>query len=183
MNTPSLQVRKYPTGWRVVHWLIAVMVLVLIPVGLWMTARGEANVWGALTNVLYSSHKAIGFTVLLLMVVRIGMKIRFGTPSYPDTMPRRLKLAATGLHHLLYLLLVLTPLFGWAGVTAYPALVTVGGYHLPAMPWVPENQELAQRLFVIHGTLAITLGVLVVGHIGAAVRHMLRRDGIIQRML
>lgn len=175
--------QKYPVGWRIVHWLIALMVLTLIPVGLWMTARGEANVWGALTNVLYSSHKAIGFTVLLLMVVRVGMKIRTGTPPYPDTLPRKLKLAATGLHHLLYLLLVLTPLFGWAGVTAYPALVTLGGYDLPAMPFVPENSELAERLFVIHGTLAITLGVLVVGHIGAAVRHLLRRDGIFQRML
>lgn len=175
--------QKYPVGWRVVHWLIAVMVLTLIPVGLWMTARGEADVWGALTNTLYSSHKAIGFTVLLLMVVRIGMKIRFGTPPYPDTLPRKLKLAAAGLHHLLYLLLVLTPLFGWAGVTAYPALVTLGGYDLPAMPLVPENSELAERFFVIHGTLAITLGVLIVGHIGAAVRHMLRKDGIIQRML
>lgn len=175
--------QKYPVGWRVLHWLIAVMVLTLIPVGLWMTARGEADVWGALTNTLYSSHKAIGFTVLLLMVLRIAMKIRLGTPPYPDTLPRKLKLAATGLHHLLYLLLVLTPLFGWAGVTAYPALVTLGGYDLPAMPWVPENSELAERLFVIHGTLAIMLGVLIAGHIGAAVRHMLRRDGIIQRML
>lgn len=175
--------QKYPVGWRVVHWLIAAMVLTLIPVGLWMTARGEADVWGALTNTLYSSHKAIGFAVLLLMVVRIAMKIRFGTPSYPDALPRKLKLTATGLHHLLYLLLVLTPLFGWAGVTAYPALVTLGGYDLPAMPWVPENSDLAERLFVIHGTLAITLGVLIVGHIGAAVRHVLRNDGIIQRML
>ncbi|MBC52928.1 MAG: cytochrome B [Gammaproteobacteria bacterium] len=183
MNTSSLRARKYPVGWRVVHWLVAVMVLTLIPVGLWMTARGEANVWGALTNALYSSHKAIGFTVLLLMLMRIAMKIRLGTPSYPDTMPRRLAQAATGLHHLLYLLLVLAPLSGWAGVTAYPALVTLGGYDLPAMPFVPQNRELAEQLFGVHGALAITLAVLIVGHIGAAVRHMLRKDGIVRRML
>jgi len=183
LSKSALQVNKYPIGWRVVHWLIAVMVLTLIPVGLWMTARGEANIWGTLTNTLYSTHKAIGFTVLLLMVVRIAMKISLGTPAYPDTLPRKLKLAATGLHHLLYLLLVLTPLFGWAGITAYPALVTLGGYDLPAMPFVSENRELAERLFVIHGTLAVMLGILVVGHIGAAVRHMLRKDGILQRML
>ncbi len=183
MSTSSSQVKKYPVGWRIVHWLVAVMVLTLIPVGLWMTARGEADVWGELTNTLYSSHKAIGFTVLLLMIVRIAMKIRLGKPPYPDTLPRKLQLAANGLHHLLYLLLVLTPLFGWAGVTAYPALVTLGGYDLPAMPFVPENRELAERLFAIHGAFAITLGVLVLGHIGAAVRHMLRKDGIARRML
>lgn len=175
-------IQKYPLVWRILHWLMALMVLTLIPVGLWMTARGEANVWGELTNALYSSHKAIGFAVLLLMIVRIGFKFSLRTPAYPAELPVTLKRAAKGLHHLLYVLLVLTPLFGWAGVTAYPALITWGG-DLPAMPLVPEDQELAERLFAIHGTLAISLGVLIAGHIAAAVRHMLRKDGIFRRML
>lgn len=176
------QIQKYPAGWRVLHWVMALMVLALIPIGLWMTSRAEAEVWGDLTDALFNWHKAIGFSVLLLMIVRIVVKIRWKTPPYPDEMPRKLQMAANGLHHLIYLFLVLTPLFGWAGVTAYPALVTLGGYHLPAMPFVPEDRELANRLFAIHGVLAITLGVLIVGHIGAAVRHMLRKDGIVRRM-
>lgn len=176
-------IQKYPAGWRVLHWLIALMVLLLIPTGLWMAARGEAGIWGALTNTLYTWHKAIGFSVLLLMIVRIAVKVRVKSPPYPDELPRRLQLAAKSLHHLLYLLLVLTPLLGWAGVTAFPALVTVGGYDLPAMPFVPQDRELAARLFDIHGALAITLSVLVTGHIGAALRHMFRKDGIIRRMV
>lgn len=177
------QIRKYPASWRALHWMMALMVLTLIPVGLWMTERAEADVWGDLTDTLFSWHKAIGFSVLLLMVLRIVMKVRFGTPPYPAEMPRKLQMAASGLHHLMYLLLVLTPLFGWAGVTAYPALVTVGGYHLPAMPFVPESEDLAASLFYVHGTLAITLGVLIAGHIAAALRHMFRRDGIVRRMV
>jgi cytochrome b561 len=74
-------------------------------------------------------------------------------------------------------------LFGWAGVTAFPALITLGGYHLPAMPLVPENSDLAARLFAIHGALAIALSVLIAGHIAAAMRHMLRKDGIFRRMI
>lgn len=178
-----LQVHKYPLVWRVLHWLIALMVLVLIPIGLWMVARGEADLWDELTNTLYSWHKAIGFSLLLLMVLRILVKIRCQRPPYPDDMPPRLQLAAQSVHYLLYGLLILTPLLGWAGVTAFPALVTVGGYHLPAMPFVPENRDLAARLFDIHGALAITLGVVAAGHIAAAVRHMLRKDGIVRRML
>ncbi|OFE13482.1 hypothetical protein PHACT_10310 [Pseudohongiella acticola] len=170
-------------GWRVLHWLMAVMVLTLIPVGLWMSSRAEADNWGPLTDVLYSSHKAVGFSVLLLMVVRILVKLRVKSPPYPSTLPRRLQLAAKGLHHLIYLLLVLTPLFGWAGVTAYPALVTVAGYHLPAMPLVPQDSALAEKLFAVHGVLAITLSILIAGHIAAAFRHMLRKDGIFRRML
>lgn len=177
-----MQVAKYPFGWRLLHWLMALMVLALIPVGLWMAARAEAEIWGPLTDALYSSHKAVGFTVLLLMVLRLVIKIRAKTPHYPPSMPRSLQLAAKGLHHLMYVLLILTPLFGWAGITAFPALVTLGGYHLPAMPLVPQDGALAERLFAVHGVLAITLSILIAGHIAAAFRHMLRKDGIVRRM-
>ncbi|MFO7995069.1 MAG: cytochrome b [Marinobacter sp.] len=177
------QFQKYPAGWRVLHWVMALMVLTLIPIGLWMASRAEADIWGALTNTLYSAHKAIGFSVLLLMILRIGMKIRLKSPPYPDEMPRRLQLAAKSVHHLIYILLVLTPLLGWAGVTAYPALGILGDVTLPAMPLVPQDEELAARLFYIHGWLAITLGVLIAGHIAAALRHLFRKDGIFQRMV
>lgn len=177
------QIQKYPAGWRVLHWVMALMVLTLIPVGLWMASRAEADIWGALTNTLYSMHKAIGFSVLLLMILRIVVKIRVKSPPYPEDMPRRLQMAAKSVHHLIYILLVVTPLFGWAGVTAFPALGIVGDIQLPAMPFVPEDEELAAGLFAIHGWLAITLGVLIAGHIAAAFRHMLRGDGIFRRMV
>ena len=96
------QIWKYPAVWRALHWLIALLVLALIPVGLWMTSHGEANLWGELTDSLYSWHKAIGFSVLLLMVIRILFKIMLTTPPYPDVLPRKLHLAAKGLHHLLF---------------------------------------------------------------------------------
>ncbi len=178
-----LPIQKYSAGWRALHWIMALMVLTLIPVGLWMASRAEADVWGPLTDALYSWHKAIGFSVLLLMVVRIVVKIRLTSPPYPEQIPRKLQMAAKGLHHLMYLLLVLTPLFGWAGVTAYPALITLGGYDLPAMPFVSQDSDLAELLFEIHGALAITLSVLIAGHIAAAFRHMFRKDGIFRRMV
>lgn len=177
------QVQKYPLGWRILHWTMALLVLILIPSGLWMAARAEADIWGELTNTLFKWHKAIGFSVLLLMILRVVVKIRCKSPPYPEDMPRRLQLAARSVHHLLYVMLILTPLFGWAGVTAFPALITLGGYDLPAMPFVPEDRELATRLFGLHGALAITLAVLVAGHIAAAFRHMFRKDGIFRRML
>lgn len=162
---------------------MALMVLTLIPIGLVMAERAEANIWGELTNTLYAWHKAIGFTVLLLMVVRIAMKMRMTAPAYPDALPRSLQIAAKALHHSIYLLLVLVPLFGWAGVTAFPALITLGGYELPAMPFIPENSELAAQLFGIHGTLAIILALLLIGHMAAAFRHMFKKDGIFKRMV
>ncbi len=176
-------VSKYALGSRILHWLIAALVLVLIPVGLWMASRAEINLFDDLTNTLFAWHKAIGFTVLLLMVVRIVVKTRNATPAYPASLPRWQVIAAKSLHHLLYVLLVVTPLLGWAGVTAFPALITLGGYDLPAMPFVPQDEALATQLFGIHGVFAITLGVLAAGHIAAAVMHLVvKRDGVFQRM-
>lgn len=176
-------ITRYFIGQRVVHWLIALLVLTLIPVGLWMASRSEAGIFDDLTNTLFAWHKAIGFSVLMLMILRIALKTRFGTPQYPADMRRPLVIAAKSLHHLIYVLLVVVPLMGWAGVTAFPALITLGGYDLPAFPFIPQDQDLATRLFGIHGVLAITLAVLVAGHIIAALRHLiLKKDGVFQRM-
>lgn len=173
---------RYPLPWRVLHLLIAVLVLTLIPVGLWMASRGAAGIFDTLTNSLYSLHKAVGFTVLTLMIVRVLIKLGMTAPAYPPAMSRLTVLAARSLHHLLYLLLFITPLLGWAGVTAFPALGIAAGITLPAMPFVPQDEDLAARLFQIHGFLAVTLAVLLAGHIAAALRHLLRRDGVFQRM-
>ncbi len=174
---------RYAGGSRILHWLVAALVFVLVPVGIWMAGRAEINLFDDLTNTLYAWHKAIGATVLVLMVIRIIFKLRHDSPPYPAALSRRQILAAKSLHHLLYLLLVLTPLLGWAGVTAFPALITLGGYNLPAMPLVPEDQALATRLFEIHGASALLLATLIVGHIGAALLHLfVHKDGVFQRM-
>lgn len=174
---------QYPSNWRVLHWIIALCVMSLIPIGLWIEARTEANLWDDLTNLLYGIHKATGFTVLLLMCVRVAFKIYYRSPAYPESMTRKQVIAAKSLHHLFYALLLVVPLFGWAGVTAFPALIVFPGFDLPAFPFVPQNEALAQRLFQIHGTLALLLAFLVLGHIGAALRHLfLLKDGVFQRM-
>lgn len=174
---------QYPSNWRVLHWIIALCVMSLIPIGLLIEARTEANLWDDFTNLLYGIHKAMGFTVLMLMGIRIAFKIAYRSPAYPESMTRKQVIAAKSLHHLFYVLLVLVPLLGWAGVTAFPALIVFPGFDLPGLPGVPQDEALAERLFQIHGTLAIVLAFLVLGHIGAALRHLiLLKDGMFQRM-
>jgi cytochrome b561 len=174
---------SYPPLWRALHWGIAAAVAVLIPVGLWMSARGEANLWDGLTNTLYAWHKAIGFLVLLAMGLRLVLRLRIGVPAYPTELsPARRKLAVA-LGHVFYVLLFAVPLLGWAGVTAYPALVTIGGFNLPAMPLVPQDSDLAGRIFAIHGTLALLLGAIALGHVAISLYHLLvYRDRMFDRM-
>ena len=174
---------KYPLSLRLVHWITVLLLLALVVLGFWMTDRSAANIWDALTNTLYAWHKALGFAALLIVGLRLAIRAR--TQTVPDSAPlpqiqrKLIRLVPASL----YLLLLAMPLFGWAGVTAFPALITLGGYHLPAMPGVPVDQVLAKQLLGIHGTLAIVLIVLALGHILAGLKHLLiDKDGIFNKI-
>lgn len=174
---------KYPLSWRLLHWLMAILIIGLLIVGLVMADRAEADLWDNLTGLLYAWHKALGFSIIFLLILRIILRRRDGVPAYPSNVSPKLLAIAHQAHTLLYTLMIAVPLLGWAGVTAYPALVTIGGYHLPAMPFVPQDEGLAKQLFNLHGWLAITLGVVIIAHIAGGLKHLvIDRDGVFQRM-
>lgn len=178
-NVPAAPVRYGPTA-RVLHWLVALIVLGLIPLGLYMVARGEATGFDALTGSLYSLHKFVGFLVLWLIVLRMLVRLR-GAPPPAATLTRFERVASVTVHGALYALLLVVPLLGWAGVSAYPALNVFGLFDLPAL--LSPDEALAKRILGLHGLLAQILGVLALVHIAAALYHrFLKRDGVMARM-
>lgn len=168
---------------RLIHWLTAILIVASLVLGFWMTDRSAANLWDELTNTLYSWHKLIGFLILLITGLRILNKLRSTRPPYPSSVSQSQIQLAKSVQGALYLLLVLVPLFGWAGVTAFPALITVGGYHLPALPGIPKDQALAKQIFEIHGYLALALIAVASAHIAAGLSHLwIKKDGVFERM-
>jgi cytochrome b561 len=159
------------------------MVIILLVLGFLFSYRASANLWDALTDSLYAWHKLIGFSVLLMTSLRIVVKLLHTTPNYPIGISPINKQLARVAHCTLYLLLMLVPLLGWAGVTAYPALMTWGGFNLPAMPGMPKDEALAKQLFEIHGNLVLALIAVSVLHISAALHHLwIRKDQIFDRI-
>ncbi|MDQ0346652.1 cytochrome b [Ancylobacter vacuolatus] len=178
-NVPAAPVRYGPTA-RVLHWLVALIVLGLIPLGLYMVSRGEATGFDALTGSLYSLHKFVGFLVLWLIVLRMLVRLR-GAPPPAATLTPFERVASVTVHGALYALLLVVPLLGWAGVSAYPALNVFGLFDLPAL--LSPDEALAKRILGLHGLLAQILGVLALAHIAAALYHrFLKRDGVMARM-
>lgn len=172
----------YAPAQKALHWIVALLFAGLVPVGVIMAHRAEANIFDEVTNRLYSGHKLVGFVVLWLMVLRIVVKRRQGAPPPVATLTRFERIAATAVHHSLYLMLVLTPLIGWAGVSAYPALEVFGLFSLP--PILPANEALALKIFKLHKALAIFTVLLVLAHVGAAFLHgVIKRDGVMNRMI
>jgi cytochrome b561 len=166
---------------RGLHWIIALFVAIMVPVGYVMADRGDRNIWDDLTNTLYSNHKLAGFIVLWLVVARIVVRLIKGRPEPVATLTPMQRMGSEAVHGLIYVLLVVTPMLGWAGVSAFGARGVPGGWALPEI--LSKNQELAKTLLMLHGWAATALVVLVLAHIGAALFHRLvLKDGVFRRM-
>ncbi|MGL5446293.1 MAG: cytochrome b [Rhabdaerophilum sp.] len=178
--SPSPQ--AYSGSQKALHWLIAFLILGMIPVGLYMTYRGAATNFDALTNTLYTWHKTIGFVLLLLVLARIAIREMTGVPEPVSTLTPFERFASDAAHKALYVLMVLVPLLGWAAVSAYSARGVIFGFSLPQI--MPENQALAGWLFTFHKAAAIGLALVMAAHIGAAMMHLIvKKDGVFRRML
>ena len=190
---PSYDLPTYSPTARRLHWLVALLVFIQLPLGFYMAYRGNdmenvnekgetvKGLWDALTGVLYSSHKVIGLTVLLLVVLRLIYRLTQGAPRSDPTVPA----ALTGVSHLvhwsLYALLIAVPIGGYIAIS-YGGYLEVFGVHLPAI--TEKNDDLSKEVFEWHETGAILIIAFVALHIVAAIYHkFVRKDRVVERML
>ncbi len=168
---------------RFLHWLVGIMIVVMAVTGFAMVYRGkDLNIWDALTNNLYSTHKALGLTVLAVVLIRLGYRLVAGRPDDEATITPTQKVASHTVHWLIYLLLIAIPLGGWLGVSLFPALDVFGLFQLPAL--TSPDKALSEQVLWVHGIAAYTLLGLIAVHILAALyHHFIRGDGVLARML
>jgi cytochrome b561 len=172
-------VAAYSLTARVLHWITAALVLILLPLGVVI-----ANKWGGpWQDPLYNLHRSIGALVIPVVIVRLGYRLTHQPLPLPDEIPPAQRHAARATHWTLYALLLIQPLIGWAASSAYPAPVIVFGlFDLPAI--IGENRPLSDRLVVVHRSIALAIACLVTVHIAAALyHHYARRDGVLMRMI
>lgn len=163
---------------RLLHWLMALLVLAMLFIGAGMVASvSERHEW------LIHLHKPLGVAILLLVIVRLFVRFSTRQPPLPADLPGWQVLAAKASHGLLYTLMLILPVLGWAMISAAGDPVTLGvGVQLPAI--VPANATLFALLRKAHGYLAYLLFLTVLLHLAAALFHgWIRRDGVLQSML
>jgi cytochrome b561 len=172
----------------VLHWLIAALILTNIGLAWWFThLKGPAEV------APLAVHKSIGITVLLLTLVRVGVRLAIPPPPLPAHMPAWERLAARSMHTVFYLLILGLPLSGWAMVSASPLIrvhptVLYGVVPWPAVPFAGLTSDQlhdAHRLFErTHNTLAWIAYFAISLHVLAALKHQfLDHDEVLGRML
>lgn len=171
------------SGWqKLLHWVLVLMLFTLIPVGIYMVERGAATGFDAVTNQLFTAHKTFGFAPLLLILLRITLRLRNGSPAPEPGLARMQVIAAEATHGMLYVLMLLVPILGWLGVSAYGATGILGGFNLPSL--LGKDTVLAEAILKYHGLAAYALAGFIALHVGAALFHRLvLKDGVLRRML
>src|SRR5262245_34525792 len=178
-QAPATAIQAYTVTARVLHWIVAALVLIMIPLGVVI-----ANEWGGPWQTpLYDLHKSIGAVILPLGVVRLIWRLLYPPPPLPADIPPMQQLAALVTHWMLYALLIAQPLIGWIATSAYPAPLPVFGlFELPKI-W-RADQPFSEWLFAVHRWLGIALAGVAAMHIGAALHHhFVRKDRVLMRML
>jgi cytochrome b561 len=170
-------VQQFSPLQRVLHWLMALCILTMFFVGVGMVSTVTPKYLG-----LIEFHESLGILILILVLIRIVVRLRYGAPSLPASLPEPLKLVAVSSHYLLYGLMIVMPLLGWAmlSAAAYPVVV-FGGMRLP--PILPQSEFLHTILWDAHHYLAFAFFALVLAHLAAALMHaLIRRDGVFEAM-
>ena len=164
---------------RVLHWLTALLVLIMIPIGI---AMANAD-FGEVQDTLYNLHRSIGAVLLPLVAFRLYWRVIHPAPPLPADISAIQQLAAHATHWALYALLLVQPIVGWVATSAYRAPIQVFWlFELP--PIWPVDRPFSETVFAVHRQLGILIAALLLAHIGAALyHHFVRRDGVLTRMV
>lgn len=171
--------RGYTRPAIALHWLVALIIFISFPVGLYMVELPLSP-----TKLkIYSYHKWAGVTVFLLAVLRLGWRLRHAPPPLPPSMPAWQRGFAGATHILMYVLILAIPISGWLMSSALGFKTVYFGV-LPLPDLLPKDKELGELLKLVHMSMNYTLAALVAAHIGAALKHhFVDRDDILARML
>ena len=180
--------RAYNTAAIILHWLIALAIIVQVLLGWWM------NEWvpdhSAVQAQIKTVHVSLGITIFLLVLLRIAIRLFWPPPPLPATTPGWAKAGAIASHTLFYFLMVLLPLSGWAIVSLGSHPIQVWGLPWPRLPGVNAvfgaHPSKSVRHWVSHTHVFILIWILVINlvlHIAGALWHQWAGPKVFWRML
>lgn len=160
---------KYPVSMRVMHWLMAILILGQIAVGWYMTPYNEAR--EPLVSELYWWHKSFGLLAFLFIFVRLTNRLRHTPPELPTSLPTFDRKLAHFVHRAAYFMIVMLPITGYTLSSTYEYSDGITFFGLPIPEVFPDSERVFEAADWLHGILAYTLLVVVVIHIAGALKH------------
>ncbi|MBB1292600.1 MAG: cytochrome b561 [Pseudoalteromonas rhizosphaerae] len=170
--------KGYSAGSRLLHWVMALMLISMLFLGLSMVQ--SLAVWQVEAVTL---HKSTGILALILVVLRLINKVYSCTPTLPTELPRLQRFAAHITHFGLYCAMILMPLSGWLMQNADGRVVQFFGlFQLPNL--LDADIKYFAFFREMHGIVAWLFLAMIFMHISAALYHgLIKRDGVMSAML
>lgn len=178
------ETRRYALSMRVLHWLMAVLIIAMIVAGIAMVNGPWGGEFPPSRGMLYDFHRGTGIMLMFLAIIRLGVKFTVEPPSpLPDTISRAQRIAAETVHIALYLSFIVMPLFGWYATNTW-GVANIPVFGLFDLPQIAEkNRELGNVLLAWHGYMGFAVTALIFLHVGAALHHhFVKKDGTLSRM-
>ena len=180
---------KTSWGWpsRAIHWITAGILLWTMGLGVYMTNFVQDPLQ---QFALTQTHKSWGFLVFALAVMRVvWLAIARRRPALPEHCKPYERAGAHISHTVLYISIFLLPLSGWVMSAASPLqdLLNIENmvftwFAMPD-PWVPGVASIEKTASAIHYYAGIVLGLTLLAHVGAALKHhLIDKDTVLTRM-
>lgn len=174
-DTPS---PRYAATTRALHWISAVLIIATLPIG---TVMVREDLESSTQDLLFILHKNVGVIILALVVMRLIWRRLQPAPPMPDSLPGWQAGAARLTHWGLYAMLLVMTISGYVRVRAgdFP-IEMLDAISMPTL--IPESETLEAIAKSVHFYGRFVLVALIALHVGAAIRHFIRRDGVAQRI-
>jgi cytochrome b561 len=175
------------------HWLVALWFLaayIIIYYLEWVLGGAEQPLRGQMINY----HKAVGFSVLILFVIRVYWRAINPAPKHPENMPHWQVMASHVTHYSLYFFMIAMPISGYIGNGSgikYGLFKITPFKDTAAAHWILDVLGVTYEQFEIpfdtfHYSIAgpYILSALIFLHAGAAIyHHVVQKDDVLRRML
>ena len=185
--------RSYGSVTKSFHWLTALLIFTVIPLGIIAydlsqqildpaIETNDADIARAAT--LFSLHKTLGVTIFFVALARILWALSNPKPGLLNAEKRLEAFAAETVHWLLYGALVLIPLTGWIHHAAAEGFAPIWWPFGQSLPFIPKNPTFSALFGTIHKTLQPVLFLAIFLHVAGALKHhIVDRDLTLRRML
>lgn len=174
--------QKYHISSRVIHWVMAIIILSLLAVGIYMEDFLPKD--ASYRMQVYNLHKSFGVIALILIFVRIFNRFLHKAPALPESIPAHEKFLAHLVHFLLYVLMLIMPFSGYLMSNSYGYPVHLFGLKMPNL--VEKNYELGAIFAKTHHYAGYILIALLFLHILGALKHKFfdkPENDILKRMI
>jgi cytochrome b561 len=191
MTTASASTRmdqeRYSAIAMGLHWLIAALIAVQLGLGWWMNEVLPDHT--PIQSTVEGVHISLGLTTLILILARIGVRLTHRPPPLPAGMPSWERFLSHAVHILLYAMMLILPLSGWAMESTGAKPIPFWGLTWPHLPGVdlvlgspvPRATRHALKHLHVYTLIWIFLASLAL-HVAGAIKHQFDGRPVLWRM-